>query len=206
MTLIGGSGYTPTLNQWHHMVVTYPGGTNGNETVYIDGRANAFQLHTLAIVVPTTWYLGTWFSSSTYFGGEFALGALRMHDHALTPAQVLFNYQADYLSYYPSPTSTQTPTSTSTPTNSPSASLSNGASPSVSNTPTQTSTASQTATPTATTSSHIQTAGLLIDMQAVDFVGGSTVLWDNRITAGTGACMHCRLFVAIELYYMNAKR
>ena len=220
MSAATGIGFTPTVNQWHHWVVTYNGSAFGNESVYVDGRANSFVFpRNLNINVPTLMYLGTWFSSSTYFGGEFALGALRMHDHALTPAQVLFNYNADYLSYYPSITATPTQTATSsftatssaspTATNTATSTLSSGASPSISNTATDSPTCtpsnsptvstSPTATLTPSVSSRLQTATLLLDMQAVDY-NAVTQSWDNRVTQGTGACVYCRLFLAIYTY------
>ena len=89
------AGYTPTVNQWHHIVVTYPGGTNGNETIYVDGVANNWIVQSPNIAMPPNMYLGAWFNSatSTYFGGEFTLGALRMHDHVLAPGDVYYNYQ-----------------------------------------------------------------------------------------------------------------
>ena len=108
-----------------------------------------------------------------------------------------------------------TATQTSSPSSSPSASLSVGATPSptytttasltstttqtvtqtgtVTQTPTQTVTATPTpsvtptgsVTPTASVSQRIQTAGLLIDMQASDCTPGPITSWDNRITPST---------------------
>ena len=198
-------------------VVTYPGGANGNETLYLDGVATTFKLQTLEIGTPPFWYLGAWYTSPTIFGGEFGIGALRMHDHALTAAQVAYNYNVDYAWYHtsPTPTPTATKTSTATPsssdtasgTASPSGTSSSTASPSgtvivsLSNTPsgsqtatvTPSSSATSTSTPTATStrtptttstaSQRIQTAGLLVDMQAIDY-NAATNTWDNRITPG----------------------
>ena len=210
-----GIGYTPTINTWHHIVVTYPGGAAGNETIFVDGLAVSFAVHNLAINVPVNMYLGAWYtaSSSTYYGGQFAIGALRMHDHALTPAQIVTNYNADYLWYNPSATPTATPTNSATPSSSSTSSASNtpstsnsissGAtqSSSLSMTPSLTVSPTITNTPSPTASASVSasvvfrlaTASLLIDMQAVDFNAGAQS-WDNRITPGAGERGH-RFFV-----------
>ena len=191
------AGYTPTINAWHHIVVTFNGTVAGrypgNETVYVDGVANWWTMRPyMAIGVPKLWYLGAWVTNSVYYGGEVAIGALRMHDHALTPAQVLYNYNADYLNYYPTPSITPTPTTTATntasPSNTPSATQSPTGSLTVGSTPSMTATSSFSSTATATSSQRIQTASLLIDMQAVDF-NSATLAWDNRITPQPGACL-----------------
>ena len=123
------------------------------------------------------------------YGGSFAIGALRMHDHVLTAAQVQYNYNAEYLNYFPTPTptvsvsltpsvsGTRSASATVTPSNTMSVSQSRQIDVTPSSTltmtpsPSYTPSSSSTGTPTPTMSisvtatPHIATAGLLIDMQ-----------------------------------------
>ena len=139
-----GIGYTPTLNVWHHVVVTYPGGSNGNETLYVDGVAQSAANHSLNINRPPNMVLGAWFTSPVYYGGEVAVGALRMHDGMLSAADVAYNYAVDYLWYHATPSSTPTPSLTASSTSTASTTASATSSPSP--------TASQSATPSNTPS------------------------------------------------------
>lgn len=111
-----------------------------------------------------------------FYGGTFAIGALRMHDHALTSDQVLYNYNQDYLAYHPTPTPTNTPSQTKSPSMTPSpsttptptgsASISYGTTPSVSPTVSSSLSSTATVTPSATITPHIFVAkSLIIDMQ-----------------------------------------
>ena len=185
----------PSRAQCSTSVVTYPGGANGNETLYLDGAAINFQLKPLEIQLPANnnMVVGAWINAanqgSSIYGGEVGIGALRLHDHVLTPTQVLFNYNADFAWYHtsPTPTPSQTPSHTGTPTvtatSTASASLSAGASPSSTPSASVSTSLSSTMTPTATLSPRIATAVLLVDMQAVDF-NAAAGTWDNRMTPG----------------------
>ncbi len=98
---MGFDGGVPAAGAWHHLVLAYEGG-NAAEKLYVDGRLNAFAVKTLAIhgtndgssisqtLGASTEATG---AKSLFFSG--ALARLRVLDGALTPAQVLENYNAD---------------------------------------------------------------------------------------------------------------
>ena len=68
--------------------MTFTGGASGNETLYVDGLPNNAVLRTLAIQRPASMYLGAWFDTAAgLIKGDFAIGALRMHDGALQPSE-----------------------------------------------------------------------------------------------------------------------
>ena len=103
---MGYEGGLPAEGVWNHVVVTYEGGTNGIEKVYLNGDLNATEFKTINIHGPgdgqaspiilgaATWQTGLGATADDkWFTG--ALGKVRMHGGVLTADQVRNNYLAD---------------------------------------------------------------------------------------------------------------
>ena len=177
MEAVPGAGYRPTVNKWHHVAVTYTGSTGAGSAppyrlvTYIDSVVNQqtddFQL---AIARQFNIFLGTYGQTNLdgWWGPDsvIGIGTLRMHDGALSAADVAYNYNAEYVKYHP------TPTPTPTPTNTPSQTPSNTASPSgtqinsSSNTPSPSITATPSQTPTPSLGVKVATK-LLVEVRRV---------------------------------------
>jgi len=93
---MGYDGGPPATGQWHHIVATYEGGPGGMETIYVDGKINAFENKTLNIYNGHIFRLGN-ASKNLYFTG--ALSAVRVHSGCLTANQVANNFLSE-ASYY----------------------------------------------------------------------------------------------------------
>jgi hypothetical protein len=107
------NGWRPTTYTWHHLVVAYTGATGTpayTETYYLDGAINVvYSARQLGIVRSQNLILGCEYQSSAYMSDSIvAIGRLRMHDGALTGAQVAYNYNAEKAIYFPTPSSTPT--------------------------------------------------------------------------------------------------
>ena len=101
----GVVGYTPVPYTWHHVVNTYDG--NGTEALYFDGALmRMFTSRVLTIAPPGdgSVYLGAWYDDASgsaatqntfYMAGAFLLGALRIHDGALSGGDVATNYDVE---------------------------------------------------------------------------------------------------------------
>lgn len=100
-------GGTPLNNRWHHLAYTYDG---TNESVYVDGAlANSKQV-TLNIATNAGISLAAqWTNSVISTAPAFAtlgIARVRIHDGALTPAQVLANFNTEKATFIsPGPTS-----------------------------------------------------------------------------------------------------
>ncbi|MBI5834531.1 MAG: metallophosphoesterase [Armatimonadetes bacterium] len=80
-----GFGTVPAKGQWHLVAVTYTGGPDGTETVWIDGRADTQARKSLNLFTSDRIYLATadygrWFSGS--------LAAVLLYDRALGAADM----------------------------------------------------------------------------------------------------------------------
>ncbi len=95
-TDIGYDGGVPSAENWHHIAVTYEGGTNGAERVYVDGKLNTTEQKSLDIYRDDNMRLGTAGGDLNYTG---FLAAVRMHDGVLTTEQVVNNFLADALHF-----------------------------------------------------------------------------------------------------------
>ncbi len=95
-TDIGYDGGVPSAEDWHHIAVTYEGGTNGNERVYVDGKLNTAEQKTLDIYRGHNLRLGTATGDLNYSG---YLAAVRMHDGVLTQEQIVNNFLADAIHF-----------------------------------------------------------------------------------------------------------
>ena len=101
---MGYAGGAPPAGQWHHIVLTYTGGPNGVEALYVDGelnrRRNVFlRLSGIAAGDAFPVLLGTVTSRRdlTSLDGDFggSIAQLRVHGGALSPEQILGNFLAD---------------------------------------------------------------------------------------------------------------
>ena len=103
---MGYEGGLPAEGVWNHVVVTYEGGTDGIEKVYLNGDLNATEFKTINIhgpgdgeASPIILGAGTWqtglgaTADDKWFTG--ALGKIRIHGGVLTADQVRNNYLAD---------------------------------------------------------------------------------------------------------------
>jgi len=82
---IGYDGGVPEAGQWHHIAVTYEGGVDGLETVWVDGVLNTSETKTLNLWTGDPVRLGStekghWFSGS--------LASVQMYDYALNASEI----------------------------------------------------------------------------------------------------------------------
>lgn len=82
---MGYDGGVPGAGTWHHIAVTYEGGTNGTEKVYVDGKLNATEDKTLDLWPGDPIRLGC-ADNEHYFSGSLA--AVTIYDHALSQQEV----------------------------------------------------------------------------------------------------------------------
>ena len=84
---MGFDGGVPSAGEWHHIAVTYSGGTNGIETVYVDGVVNATEEKTLDL-----WHGDPVRLGSTEAGHWFkgSLSEVKIYDSALTADEIAF--------------------------------------------------------------------------------------------------------------------
>ena len=196
--LQSGAGYAPRQGTWNHVAITYTGTSSVpvlTETVYLDGVANSAHSSLSLAIRRDVLRLGSWVDG----GATVALAQFRIHDGALTAAQIAYNYAQSSGAYVPSQTPTPTPSTTGTPTQSPSptstetpsgtpspsgtqiASLSATPSPSSTGSKTSTATVSTSVSATPTPTIAFITAGILVDLQAIDYNAGAGS-WNNRAT------------------------
>ena len=100
----------PTAGQWHHLVLTFTGGTNGTETVYVDGVSNNTATKTLNLFTGEPMFLACAFNSDMSTGWNFSgsLAKVQVYDVALTSTDVGHLYYNDL--YPPADTTAPTPT------------------------------------------------------------------------------------------------
>ncbi len=96
---IGGA---PQNHRWHHLVYTF----DGTETrVYADGALVNREAQPIDTAASSGLMLAAqWNAAGTGVGGQYgslALARVRVHDGALTPAQVLNNYQFEKNTFQP---------------------------------------------------------------------------------------------------------
>ena len=96
---IGGA---PQNHRWHHLVYTF----DGAETrVYADGALVNREAQPIDTAASSGLMLAAqWNAAGTGVGGQYgslALARVRVHDGALTPAQVLNNYQFEKNTFQP---------------------------------------------------------------------------------------------------------
>ena len=189
--LAAGFGYRPVPLMWHHVVVTYTGTTTAPQetlTTYLDGAVNSVRSSLVLAIRKDDLRVGSWVDISA----NVSVSQLRVHNGALTAAQVAYNY-AEFAPFAvitatgtttPSTTPTGTPTPTSTRTNTPSGTASPSGTQVLSNSATAAATTSATPTPTSTgTIQYLGASNLLIYLAAVDF-NAAAGTWDNRATSG----------------------
>ena len=81
----------PPAGQWHHLVVTYSGGTDGVETVYVNGISNNSEIKTLDLWPDGVIYIGCSIESddvTRVLAYNGSLGYVKMYDLALTAAEI----------------------------------------------------------------------------------------------------------------------
>jgi hypothetical protein len=101
-------GTLPQLNAWHHVVLTYAGGTDGNLTLYVDAAQNNQQTKTLNTHGPDDGETIPVFVGGSYDGPDWLSAAtsnflpftgmisrVRVHSAELTAGQVAANYAAE---------------------------------------------------------------------------------------------------------------
>ena len=84
------SAIAPTAGVWHYLVLTYAGGSNGTEKVYVDGVLNNTAIKTLNLFAGEPMFLGCAFQQRSATGWTFSgsLAGVRITDGVLTLAQV----------------------------------------------------------------------------------------------------------------------
>lgn len=91
----------PAINQWHLITLTYAGGTNGDEKLYVDGMLQTTTQRTLNIsrainmIIGTGWQFGYGFINRA----TLSIGALRLEPGVLSAADVANNFLNDASSY-----------------------------------------------------------------------------------------------------------
>ena len=116
---VSGHGYAPLPNSWTYMALTYGGSTNLTEILYVNGAVNAVTSNrNLSIVASSNLFLGGYLDSSSFLGGNFALGQLRVHDHVLSASDIANNFNTDASMYVVSPSNSPSRTPSITPTSS----------------------------------------------------------------------------------------
>jgi len=101
-------GTLPQLNAWHHVVLTYAGGTDGNLTLYVDAAQNNQQTKTLnthgpddgetiPVFVGGSYDGPDWLSAATanFLNFTGMISRVRVHSSALSAGQVAANYAAE---------------------------------------------------------------------------------------------------------------
>jgi len=103
------NGNAPIVGQWHHIAVTYAGGVNGNEIVYLDGQPNNSALRTLNVSTAINMIVGTGFNNNSVnfqVPGSLSIARVRLHDNVLSPADVLANFDEEKATFgIPEPSS-----------------------------------------------------------------------------------------------------
>ena len=176
-----GFGFRPAPLEWHHVVFTYTGTASSPQLVfsqYLDGQLNAQKTSFSPAIRKDDIRIGSW----TDQGATVSIAVLRVHNGALTAAQVAYNYAQFAPFAVVTVTSTKTSSSTRTPSMTITPSPSGTQIDSLSNTPSSSITASRTPTPTSTIQ-YQTTGGILIYLNAADY-DAATGLWDNRATTG----------------------
>jgi hypothetical protein len=79
-------GGVPTAGQWHHIALTYTGGTNGTETVYVDGQYNFSETKTLNLLASSPIRLANTNADNKVFSGSLA--SVQIYSYALTDTEV----------------------------------------------------------------------------------------------------------------------
>lgn len=82
---MGFDGGVPVSNAWHHIAVTFGGGSNGDERVYVDGAFNASETKTLDLWAGGRVHLG---SAAGERGFSGALASVQIYDRVLSAETV----------------------------------------------------------------------------------------------------------------------
>ena len=90
---MGYGGGVPTAGQWHHIALTYTGGTNGTETVYVDGQYNYSGTKTLNLFTSNSIRLAN-ASGTNYFSGSMASVQIYSYALSLDEIRVVMNPKA----------------------------------------------------------------------------------------------------------------
>lgn len=72
--------------RWHHLVMTFTGGTDDTLRLFVDGRLSGAQSQALGRLAIPDWYVGKQYGGTNYFGGW--LDDVRMYDRALSDGGV----------------------------------------------------------------------------------------------------------------------
>lgn len=84
----GDMGYErniPAPNQWHHLAVTYTGGAQGTETIYVDGKVVASEVKALDLLPDGPINIGQALDAQGFTG---SMGSVRMYGEALAAGDV----------------------------------------------------------------------------------------------------------------------
>jgi len=88
---MGFDSGVPVSSQWHHIAVTYQGGSGSLETVYVNGQRNAIEYKTLNLWPDGVFYLGCSIESNEttrvlWFSGSIA--RIQVYDTTLSETQI----------------------------------------------------------------------------------------------------------------------
>ncbi len=88
---MGFDGGVPSAGNWHHIAVTYSGGTGGIEKLYVDGKLNASETKNLDLWTGNPMYLGCAIENDLATRVLFLSGSVaevRIYDQQLTEQQI----------------------------------------------------------------------------------------------------------------------
>ena len=89
---MGFDGGVPSAHTWHTIAVTYEGGTNGVETIIVDGIVNATEAKTLNIWDANEVTLGTYDANSTQpmnaINYKGSVSKIEVYDYAMAPGEL----------------------------------------------------------------------------------------------------------------------
>jgi len=84
---MGYDGGVPSAGTWHLIILTYEGGTDGAEKVYLDGKLNAAKKNTLDLWSGDPIYFGS-AGDEHYFSGS--ISAAQVYDYPLTEDEIAY--------------------------------------------------------------------------------------------------------------------
>lgn len=96
----GYTGGAPEAAKWHYIVLTYSGGTDGTENLYVDGVLNRTDTRTLNLSTESfPMMIGTGFQDWFINGASVAIGAVRLRTEVLNVDAIHTTYVTEGVTY-----------------------------------------------------------------------------------------------------------